>query len=214
MTQRNIFILGCAILVLFTIWLIKPQSKTSLSLPLAPTVSTSTAPTISNSFAWPINKASERITMKPFGIKVSPTNSPVQPEKFSGYHTGTDFETTTDEKDTVIAISAICDGTVLLKRVISGYGGVLIQSCRYNDQPITVLYGHLAIKSITVKVGDKLKPEQTIGHLGQGYSTETDGERKHLHLGIHRGNAIELKGYVPNQNDLNQWIDAASILNL
>lgn len=214
MTQRNIFILGCAILVLFTIWLIKPQSKTSLSLPLAPTVSTSTAPTISNSFAWPINKASQRITMKPFGIKVSPTNSPVQPEKFSGYHTGTDFETTTDEKDTVIAISAICDGTVLLKRVISGYGGVLIQSCHYNDQPITVLYGHLASKSITVKVGDKLKPQQTIGHLGQGYSTETDGERKHLHLGIHRGNAIELKGYVPNQNDLNQWIDAASILNL
>lgn len=214
MTQRNIFILGCAILVLFTIWLIKPQPKSLLSIPSAPIVTTSTAPTIGNSFTWPINKASERITKKPFGIKVSPTNSPVQPEKFSGYHTGTDFETTTDEKDAIVAISAICDGKVLLKRVVSGYGGVLIQSCQYNDQPITVLYGHLAIKSVTANVGDTLTSQQGIGHLGQGYSTETDGERKHLHLGIHRGSAIELKGYVQKQSDLNQWIDAASILNL
>lgn len=212
MTRRNIFILGCAILVLFTIWLIKPQSKTSLSLPSAPTVTTSTALTINNSFAWPINKASERITKKPFGIKVSPTNSPVQPEKFSGYHTGTDFETTPEEKDTIISVSAICDGTILLKRVVSGYGGVLIQSCHYHDQPITVLYGHLAISSITAKVGDKLTSQQGIGRLGQGYSTETDGERKHLHLGIHRGSAIELKGYVQKQRDLNQWIDAQTIL--
>lgn len=216
MNNKIILTISVIIAVILTIWIIQTQSKPfSTLVPQTSSVTTSTSPTTSSSsFTLPISKAAERITKKPFGLKVSPTNSPVQPEKFSGYHTGTDFETTTDEKDTVIAISAICDGTVLLKRVISGYGGVLIQSCRYNDQPITVLYGHLASKSITVKVGDKLKPEQTIGHLGQGYSTETDGERKHLHLGIHRGSAIELKGYVPNQNDLNQWIDAASILNL
>jgi len=158
-------------------------------------------------FAAPLSRANERITKKPFGIKISPTDSPVQPEKFSGYHTGTDFETFPEEVDIVVAIKAICDGRVVYKQRVNGYGGVLIQSCQYQNQPITVIYGHLALSSISLKVGDELKAGESIGNLGQGYSYDTDGERKHLHLGIHRGSAIELKGYVQNQADLSRWID-------
>ena len=33
-----------------------------------------------------------RITKKPFGIFITTQNSPVQPERFSGYHTGVDVE--------------------------------------------------------------------------------------------------------------------------
>ena len=49
--------------------------------------------------------------------------------------------------------------------------------------------------------------------LGQGYSAETSDERKHLHLGIHKGSGIELKGYVSNKDQLTEWIDAQTILN-
>src|SRR4030067_1140465 len=43
-------------------------------------------------FQPPINRADERVTKKPFGIFITPQNSPIQPEKFSGFHTGADFE--------------------------------------------------------------------------------------------------------------------------
>ncbi|NTU99252.1 hypothetical protein HGA64_04600 [Candidatus Falkowbacteria bacterium] len=45
-------------------------------------------------FVPPISDALSRVTKKPFGIKVSPKNSSVSPERFTGYHTGVDFETT------------------------------------------------------------------------------------------------------------------------
>src|SRR5579863_6635904 len=41
----------------------------------------------------PISGGLSRVTKKPFGIYVTPQNSPVQPEKFTGFHTGIDFET-------------------------------------------------------------------------------------------------------------------------
>lgn len=163
-------------------------------------------------FVAPLSRAQDRITKKPFGIKITPTDSPVQPEKFSGYHTGTDFETFPEEADVLVPINAVCAGKVVYKQRVNGYGGVLIQSCDYQDQPITVLYGHIALSSINLKVGDELKAGEHIGNLGQGYSYDTDGERKHLHLGIHRGSVIELKGYVQNQADLSQWIDWRNII--
>lgn len=49
--------------------------------------------------AWPINSALERVTKKSFGIYVTPQSSPVSPEKFTGYHTGVDFEITPDEEN-------------------------------------------------------------------------------------------------------------------
>ncbi|MGE5392302.1 MAG: hypothetical protein ACM3NH_00970 [Candidatus Saccharibacteria bacterium] len=39
----------------------------------------------------PLADWQERVTKKPFGIFVSPGHSPVDPERFRGYHTGTDF---------------------------------------------------------------------------------------------------------------------------
>ena len=48
---------------------------------------------------------------------------------------------------------------------------------------------------------------QKIGVLGDGYTTETDGERKHLHFGIIKGNVISYKGYVDTEPQLEAWID-------
>ncbi len=153
----------------------------------------------------------DRVTKKPFGISINPQTSPVQPEKFSGFHTGTDYEALPNEDSSMMTVYAQCDGEVIYKNWVNGYGGVLIQSCTLNDEAVTVLYGHLSISSISISKGTTLKKGDVIGHLGKGFSEETDGERQHLHLSVHKGTAVELKGYVPRQNQLEQWLNAAEM---
>ncbi|HCU70582.1 MAG TPA: hypothetical protein DIC35_02365 [Candidatus Moranbacteria bacterium] len=162
--------------------------------------------------ASPIDRAGERVTKKPFGIYVTPANSPVQPERFSGYHTGTDFEAFSDELEKDVPVKAICRGKILRKEKASGYGGVLVESCKFGREPITVVYGHLDLASISKKVGDNLEASESIGNLGKNKSAETDGERKHLHLGIHNGTEVNFLGYVPNQSQLSDWIDACNYI--
>ena len=160
----------------------------------------------------PISKALERVTKKPFGLKVSPRSSPVSPERFSGYHTGVDFETFADEQDAEVPVRAVCDGTLVEKRFASGYGGVAVQSCRLDDQDITVVYGHLKLASVSAKVGSALTAGEQLGVLGAGFSSETDGERKHLHLGIHLGKAVNLAGYVKTSAELSSWLNILKYL--
>ena len=62
---------------------------------------------IGNEFPFPLDRGVQRITKKPFGIFVSPSHSPIQPEKFMGYHTGTDFETFPSEKASDVVVSRI-----------------------------------------------------------------------------------------------------------
>lgn len=188
------------------------QSNQNSSASIANNTTDQTAPTKIN-FIAPISNAKSRITKKTFGLKISPGHSPVSPEKFSGYHTGTDFETTADEQNIDVSITAVCAGKLLLKKYASGYGGVAVQSCIYNGQPITIIYGHLRFSSIKPNVGDTLKPGDFIAVLGTGYSAETDGERKHLHLGIHKGSSINILGYVQNLAELQNWYDPQDVIS-
>lgn len=172
---------------------------------------------ISSGFQPPLDRATERVTKKPFGIYITPKTSPVQPEKFQGYHTGTDFEIFPEELNIDVPVKAVCNGKIAVKRSASGYGGVLVQNCTLDSQPasaelrrgepITVVYGHLKLASISKNAGDSLNAGDAIGILGKAYSSETDGERKHLHLGAHKGNAISIPGYVSSQSQLSEWID-------
>lgn len=166
-----------------------------------------------NLISEPIDNSLKRINKKPLGIKVSPNNSPVQPERFYGYHTGTDFEIFTGEENSKIAISAICAGSLIEKRWVSGYGGVAVQQCEINNESVTVVYGHLKLASISKKLNENIDQGEKIGILGEGFSLETDGERKHLHLGIHRGGVVDLKGYAQSQDELGDWIDYESLIN-
>src|SRR3989344_2738795 len=104
----------------------------------------------------PIDRVLKRVTKKPFGIKISPKDSPVSPERFSGYHTGVDFETFSDEQKKDIPIFAVCPGKLVLKKYASGYGGVAAQSCQIENQDVTVVYGHLRLSSISRKFGQAL----------------------------------------------------------
>ena len=122
---------------------------------------------ISNGFQPPLDRASERVTKKPFGIYITPKTSPVQPERFQGYHTGTDFEIFPEELNADVPVHAICTGKIAVKRSASGYGGVLVQNCELNNQPITVIYGHLKLASIAKNAGDNFERRRHNRNFGK-----------------------------------------------
>jgi murein DD-endopeptidase MepM/ murein hydrolase activator NlpD len=164
-------------------------------------------------FHEPLAKALMRVTKKPFGIYITKKTSPVQPEKFSGFHTGVDFETTDEEQKIDVAIYVVCDGPLKTKKSATGYGGIAVQGCKIENKDVTVIYGHLRLSSVTTKLGAELKAGDKLGVLGTGFSSETSGERKHLHLGIHLGPGISILGYVQDKTALSQWLDATTYLN-
>jgi Peptidase family M23 len=201
-------------LLLVTIWYKHlPSSKTTNNTQNKTQINTPASPTKTPLVAEPIINAKARITKKPFGIYITPVNSPVQPERFSGYHTGTDFEITNQELTQNIGIFAVCDGKLLIRQWVSGYGGVIVQSCLIKEEAVTVLYGHLNIsESDTLVAGNNVKAGEPLSILGTPYSHDTDGERKHLHLAIHKGIAIDYRGYVQNETELSNWVDAKTLL--
>ena len=160
----------------------------------------------------PISFGLTRVTKKPFGLKITPETSPVENDIFSGYHTGIDFETFATEQDKDVTIVAACDGKVLMSTWAKGYGGLVVESCKLYGQDVTVIYGHVKLEGLKVKVGQTLIAGDEIGFLGQGFTHETDGRRKHLHFDIHKGTETNVLGYVPKQDDLADWIDPVKYL--
>lgn len=156
-----------------------------------------------SSLIEPLPEFKQRITKKPFGIYIDPDTSPVQPERFNGYHTGVDVEYVDITQDT--PVKAIADGERVEARTVSGYGGVIIIRHTINNKPTLVLYGHLDPKSFITKT--TIKQGDIIGQLGEDKSTETDGERKHLHLAILKNNSVSYAGYVQTKEALQNWYD-------
>lgn len=152
----------------------------------------------------PVNEFKERITKKPYGIHITPATSPVQPEKFSGYHTGVDVEYE-DVADEVI-VRAVTAGKVVSAKWVSGYGGVLVLKHEINGEELLVLYGHLD-PDLMITINAEVLAGQQIGVLGEGGTNETDGERKHLHLSFIKGTEVNLRGYVSSESGLNAWYD-------
>lgn len=186
----------------------RPQSGNRDGMEEAP--AESSPPSVSDKekpFISPISRAAERVTKKPFGIYVSPSASPVSPERFTGYHTAVDFEILSGEEDADVSVFAICDGEIVYKGNVDGYGGLVIQRCAWENQPVTVLYGHVRLSGIPKGVGENLTAGEQVGFLGEGYTPETDQERKHLHLGIHKGSALEFRGYISEEARLGEWLD-------
>lgn len=157
----------------------------------------------------PLDGFLNRITKKPFGIYIIPAASPVQSEKFTGYHTGADAEMTPAEQTADVPVYAIAQGTVMLAGHVTGYGGAIVIRHVVEKETVTALYGHLRIGSFTVSKGNTVKKGERIGLRGTGYSSETDGERKHLHFGVIKGTAIIYRGYVRSKSELSSWRDPA-----
>lgn len=165
---------------------------------------------------WPLDKIDQRQKLLKFGMYVTPepSQNPISPpERFTGYHTGLDIEILPEELNAIVPVQTICEGKVLYVGTIEGYGGVVIQECTINNELSSVLYGHLKPSSINIqKGGDILKQGSTVGELGDHKTEETGNTRKHLHLGIHKGNHVEFLGYLTDPKDLDQFIDPLPLL--
>lgn len=161
---------------------------------------------------WPISNALKRVTKKTFGMEIHPETSPVPNDRFHGFHVGVDFEILPGEENVDVPIFAICDGPLLIKQFAGGYGGYALQACKIDGQDVRVLYGHMDLKNIEPDPQTMLNRGDKIGILGEGETPETDGVRKHLHLGIHKGTEIDIRGYVRDTNDINKWIDVLPYL--
>lgn len=162
------------------------------------------------SLSAPVEDFRSRISLKTFGQLIDPKSSPVQPERFSGYHTGVDAEYA-DVVNSDVPVMAIADGTVKLSQRANGYGGVVILWHSIAGQTRSVLYGHLDPDRLP-RVGQSFLAGNTIGYLGMGQSAETDGERRHLHLAIRKTSDLELAGYTKSATQLNEWLNPLDFL--
>lgn len=152
----------------------------------------------------PIAEFKNRITKKPFGIYITPETSPVQPDKFTGYHTGVDIEY--DDAASEVPVVAIADGKAVLSRFATGYGGVVVLSHKIEGKDTFVLYGHLDPKTM-VPLNSLVKRGEVVGYLGEHKSAETDGARKHLHFAILKMDTLNIRGYVKTTYELGDWHD-------
>ena len=109
-------------------------------------------------------------------------------------------------------VLAVCGGPLKTKKTAQGYGGLVTQQCTLEDKDILVLYGHLNLDSVLKEAGEFLIPGEEIGYLGKGESTETDGERKHLHLGILNSITEDIRGYGETEEELAQWINPITLI--
>jgi len=165
-------------------------------------------------FSQPMEHAANRPTPLHFGVHVTPdpaTNPIDPPERFTGYHAAVDYEVSAEELDAPVPVFAICRGKVVYSGFAEGYGGVLIQRCTLDGEPISVIYGHLSRNGL-IEDGETLRSGQQLGYLADARSVDSDGSRKHLHLGIHKGRALDMRGYVQTREELAEYIDPATVL--
>lgn len=157
----------------------------------------------------PIENAAFRATPLHFGMYVTPDpeQNPIDPpERFEGFHAAVDYEVSAGELEGDVPVYAICGGRVVYSGFAGGYGGLVVHKCTFKGEPVTVLYGHMGLKGLPVE-GSKVKAGQVIGLLAPARSYESDGNRKHLHLGIHRGEFMDLRGYVQTEEELKDYVD-------
>ncbi|TSC64505.1 MAG: hypothetical protein G01um1014106_99 [Parcubacteria group bacterium Gr01-1014_106] len=155
---------------------------------------------------YPVRGFASAITKKPFGLFVRPGQSPVEPERFTGYHAAVDAELPADTP-----VFSIAAGTSLRSGRVSGYGGLVVIEHRVEGQRLVGVYGHLDPADLP-PVGKRIDAGGRIGKLGGGFTHETDGERPHLHFGLYAGPGVDVRGYVPTEKDLALWRDPIHFL--
>ena len=163
----------------------------------------------------PLPQSGDRPTPLHYGLKVStdPAQNPIDPpERFAGYHAATDFEVSADELEKDVPVFAICTGKITYSAFAEGYGGLVTQQCKIQGEKVTVLYGHLSLSPLPKK-GSTVKSGVQLGVLAPARTHDSDGNRKHLHLGIvHGWSTAEIRGYVQTEEELKKFVDPKSIL--
>jgi murein DD-endopeptidase MepM/ murein hydrolase activator NlpD len=133
------------------------------------------------------------------------------PNQYVGYHVAADLEINPGEENQDVPVYAVTDGKITFAGPVTGYGGLILLDMA-NDSH-TALYGHINLSSLKVKTGDSVKAGQKLAVLGKAFSSETGGERKHLHFGIYNGKGVYYHGYEPSEATVqSKWIDPAVYL--
>lgn len=145
-------------------------------------------------------------TLKIFGQFVN--------DRFYGYHAGEDVEVFPEFEGKDIEVRSVADGYIVYKNWVGGYGGVVIVEHEIAGELYRSLYGHLDLGSVTQDVGELLQKGEVFALLGDPYSTQTDGERKHLHFSVWRGNAVQIAGYVATEEELAKWLNPQDFYQL
>lgn len=164
---------------------------------------------VSGEYFYPINNYNQRVSIRSFSksVKAGDEKSLDCGAVFSGFHTADDLEVIPSELNREVKVYAITDGLVKKVETVTGYGGLIVITHELEDQKVTAYYGHLDLKGASVQVEQKVEAGQPLANLGDHCSSETANERKHLHFGIHKGNQIDIRGYVDSESELNQWLN-------
>ncbi len=180
-----------------------------------PTPIPSNSPT-QPAIVYPISRYNERITNRWYGKAITAADRQSLPcgAAFHGFHTGDDLEVTSDELNQEVPVFAITDGIVRQVGTVGGYGGLLVIQYNLDGQTVTAYYGHINLSKTVVKKGDIVKPGQKVSILGDNCSSQTAGERKHLHFAIHKGSLIDVRGYVQTESELQSWLNPKEIVPL
>ncbi len=158
---------------------------------------------------YPMSQYQTRIKVKDFGTFINDAfykgkESLFPYNRFYGYHAAVDLEVFDNEKDKDAPFYAVGKGKITYVGNLAGYGGVILESLDGENR--TALYGHVRISDFPLKVGDEVSAGQKLAYLGKAFSTETSGERKHLHFGIHKGTDLYFKGHEATLGVLNtEW---------
>lgn len=184
----------------------EPEKNAELTVGLLPLAAEAAPLDYAELFSEPIQGFTSRITKKHFGIYITPETSPIQPDRFTGYHTGADAEYDDVAED--VPVRAVADGMVVVGQFVHGYGGVVVirHDLGSGIVPLLALYGHLDPASIP-QAGKQVKRNEVVGILGDGFTEETDGARKHLHFAMLKKAEADIRGYVKDAEELSGWYD-------
>ncbi|MFY9493072.1 MAG: M23 family metallopeptidase [Minisyncoccia bacterium] len=153
----------------------------------------------------PVRNFYENQTVNPFGVYRS--------NRFLGYHSGVDVEVDSGDINRKVPVYSIFEGEVKEVELANGYGGVVAVKHSFGDIDLIGIYGHVRLWDVKAKVGQKIGAGAVIGYLGADYSSETDGERKHLHFGLSRQEKVDIRGYVEGLDELKKdWINPSEFL--
>lgn len=167
---------------------------------------------------YPISGFLERKIVNPFGRYFPPggkhPDSEICPNSvnYVGYHTALDIETSASEVNANVPVLSIADGIIRQRSNISGYGGLVIIEYVLAGQYYTAYYGHLDLSTVKLVLGDKINAGERIGNLGAACTSDNGVTRKHLHLGLHKGKEIDIRGYVSSRDALSDWVDPINFL--
>lgn len=153
----------------------------------------------------PIKNFYKNQAINPFGV--------YRNGRFVGYHSGADIEIEPEDLDKDVPVYAIYDGEVVEAGEAGGYGGVVAIKHNFEgNKDLTGVYGHLRLRDIKVSRGQKITGGSLIGYLGAAYSSETAGERKHLHFGLYKNSNMDIRGYVDNLTELSNWLSPRAFM--